>query len=399
MAQARMLIIAAQVSGACMLLIGASLSIRTFVALLNVDRGYNPSGVLTARLPLTESQYTPEGRYLTLDAVLSRLSGMPGITACSFTSELPLTAGGSTAAFTMKAPHSDSGIVTVQASPRIVSPRYFSAMGMRIIQGRGFMNSDTPTSQPVAIVNRSFAQRYLDGAALGATLPMGVGYQDPDVRATVVGVVDDVRYLSATASTQPEIYYSYLQLNSRVPTPVANLVVRTAGNPADFVPAIKAAVREADNGLAPDAIFTLEERLLRGLARPRLYAILLGGFAAFSVIIAGVGLFGTLSYIVAQRSRELALRMALGARKIDIVCQVLRQGMTVASTGMAAGLLGSLAFVRGIAAMLYGVTPHDNVTFLVVPVVLLLVALVACAAPALRASRVDPMRLLLKIQR
>jgi predicted permease len=392
--QARMLIMTAQVAVACMLLVGASLLARSFVALLNADRGYNPSGVLVARLSLPEPLYSPERRYGILSEILPRLAAAPGVAQASFTSELPLTSGGSTAALQMISPRADGGVITVQASPRIVSPQYFHAMGMRILQGRDFVDSDTQTSLPVAIVNRSFARRYLGDAALGATLPMGVGYGDIDRNATIVGVVDDVRYLSPVEVTQPEIYYSYLQLNRRLVTPVLTLVLHAGGNPAEFVSTIRAALRQADNNLAPDAIFTLEERILRGLARPRLYAILLGGFAAFALIVAGVGLFGVLSYVVAQRSRELALRTALGARQIDLVKEVLRQGLAVAIAGLAVGLLGSVALTRSIAAMLYGVTPHDVITYLVVPPVLLSVAMLASLAPAVRAARIDPIRLL-----
>ncbi len=392
--RARMFIMAAQVAVACMLLVGASLLARSFVALLSADRGYNPSGVLTARLSLPEPLYTPERRFGILSEILDRLAAAPGVVRASFTSEMPLTAGGSTAALTMTSPSPDGGIITVQASPRVVSPGYFHTMGMRILQGRGFEDSDVQTSPPVAIVNRTFARRYLGNDALRATLPMGVGYQDADRNATIVGVVDDVRYLSPSDVTQPEIYYSYLQLNRRLVTPVLNLLLHTSGNPADSVSTIRTVLREVDGNLVPDSIFTMEERLLRGLARPRLYAILLGGFAVFALIVAGVGLFGVLSYVVAQRSRELAVRTALGARQIDIVKDVLRQGMAVAGLGLAAGLIGSFALTRSIAAMLYGITAHDAITYLVVPVILLLVALIACLAPALRAARVDPIRLL-----
>lgn len=392
--QARMLIMAAQVAVACVLLVGASLLARSFVALLKADRGYNPSGVLAVRLSLPEPLYTPERRYGLLNEIVGRLAAAPGVIQASFTSEMPLSAGGSTAALTMKSPHADGGIITVQASPRVVSPGYFRAVGMRILQGRGFEDSDMQTSPPVAIVNRVFARRYLADDALGAALPMGVGYQDTDRNATIVGIVDDVRHLSPADATQPEIYYSYLQLGHRLSTPVLNLVLRVAGNPAESATTVRTVLREVDTNLAPDSIFTMEERLLRGLAGPRLYAILLGGFAVFALIIAGVGLFGVLSYVVAQRSRELAVRTALGARQIDIIKEVLRQGMAVAGLGLAAGLLGSFVLTRFIAAMLYGVTAHDVATYLVVPVVLLLVALAACLAPALRAARIDPIRLL-----
>ncbi len=390
--RARMVIMAAQVSLSCILLVGGSLLTRSFVGLINVDRGYNPAAILTARLSLPEPLYTPERRYSILDDVLHRLRGEPGITFASFTSESPLTPGGSTAALTMKA--RQGGIIVVQASPRIVSPQYFSALGMRIVQGRSFADSDTETALPVAIVNRSFSRRYLDDAALGATLPMGVGYQNPGTEATIVGVVDDVRYMSSAESTHPEIYYSYLQMHRRVLPPVPTLMIRTSGNPEDFVSTLREAVHGADAGLAPDGISTMEKKILGYLARARLYAIVLSGFAAFSVIVAGVGLFGVLSYIVAQRSREIALRMALGAQKLDIMGQVLRQGLTVALIGLSAGMVVSFALAHLMAAMLNGVTPNDAVTYLAVPVVLISVALAACFAPALRAARVDPIRLL-----
>jgi hypothetical protein len=348
---------------------------------------------VTATLSLPGPAYTPERRYGILNEVLRRVTAEHGVACASFTSELPLTPGGSTAAVMMKVP--DRGIITVQASPRIVGPQYFSAMGMRILQGRGLADSDTQTAAPVAIINRSFAQKYLGDSAVGATLPMGVGYQDPmDSTATIIGLVDDVRYLSSAEPTHPEIYYSYLQLHRRVTAPVLTLVVRTDGNPADFGPTLRRVIREADRSLALDAVFPMQERMLRYLARPRLYAIVLGGFAAFSMTVAGVGLFGVLSYVVTQRSRELALRKALGAQQIDIIGQVLRQGIAVASFGLGAGLLGSMASARLIAAMLYGVTPHDSITFLTVSIVLLSVAVIACIAPALRAARVDPIQLL-----
>jgi ABC-type antimicrobial peptide transport system permease subunit len=153
-------------------------------------------------------------------------------------------------------------------------------------------------------------------------------------------------------------------------------------------------VREADAGLAPDAVRTLEERLMTTLARPRLYAVLLGGFAAFALAIAAVGLFGVLSYTVAQRSRELALRTALGARQVDIVSLVLRQGLAVTAAGLIAGVIGSLWLTRAIATQLYGVTTHDGVTYAVVPLVLAGVAALACFGPARRAARLDPLRVL-----
>jgi putative ABC transport system permease protein len=389
--RARILIMSGQVAIACVLLIGASLLGRSFLALLGADRGYDPSGVLTARVSMPEAIFKPERRYEIARQMLDRLSATPGVVEAAFTSELPLTAGGSTAAFTLQRP---SGPVPVQASPRVVTARTFSALGMRVIAGRGFSESDTESSPPVAVVNRAFANRYLQGDAVNARVPMGLGYMDPDSEATIVGVVDDVRYLASNDSTQPELYYSYRQLKGRLIVPVVTLLLRTSGDPAALSGALRAAVREADGSLVSESVMTMEDRMLVGLARPRLYTILLGGFAAFALAIAAVGLFGVLSYAVAQRSREIAVRTALGATPAQILGMVIRQGLTIAGAGILVGVAAAVALARSLATLLYGVTSHDTVTFVSVPLLLLAVTAIACFVPARRAARLDPLRVL-----
>jgi len=392
--RARMLIMAGQVAIACVLLVGASLLARSFVALMEADRGYEPAGVSTARVSLPSTMYTPQQSYAMVRQILDRLAASPMVAHAAFTSELPLNPGGSTSAFTMRSRQADGGTIWVQAAPRVVAPRYFAALGMRIVEGRGFADSDTEAAPPVVVVNRAFARRYLDDSPLDERLPMGLGYGDTQVDAAVVGVVDDVRYPTAGDTSQPEMYYSYRQLGGRLTVPVVTLIVRTSGDPAALAPVLRTVIRDADRGLVPDAVMTLEDRMMRSLARPRLYAVLLGTFAALAVAVAAVGLFGVLSYSVAQRSRELAVRSALGARRLDIVTLVLRQGLAVTIAGLVAGLLGSLALTRSIETLLYGVTTHDAVTYVVVPALLLLVAAVACLFPARDAARVDPWRAL-----
>jgi len=332
-ARARMLIMAGQIAIACILLVNALLLGRSFSALLSIDRGYNPSGVVIGRVSMPASTHTPARRFGVLSQVLQRLSQTPGVSSAGFTSELPLTPGGSTAAFTLRSRAGNDGIVQVQASPRIVSPRYFAAVGMRVTEGRGFSDDDTDTSAPVAVVNRAFARRYLGRQPIGATVPMGVGYQQEQEDATVIGVIDDARYLTAGNTTQPEIYYVFTQLGGGLPVSTVTLVARTTGDPAALMAPLRTAVRDADATLAAEAVTTLEDRMLRGLARPRLYAILLGGFAAFAVVVAAVGLFGVLSYTLAQRSRELAIRRALGATRVDIVRLVTGQSTGVTLAG------------------------------------------------------------------
>jgi len=324
-------------------------------------------------------------------SILDRATSITQATNVAFTSELPVTAGGSTAAFTLT---STNGVITAQASPRLVSAGAFAALGMRIVEGRGFSERDDETAPPVAIVNQAFARRYLGSAAVGATVPMGVGYQDPIVQATIVGVVDDIRYITSTTASMPELYYSYRQFNRQLPVPSVTFLVRTPGNPRALTADLRTAIREADVALVADAIATMEDRILTGLARPRLYLILFGGFAVVALIVVCVGLFAVLSQTVAQRSREIAVRAALGARPSDILGLMARQVLAITTAGLIVGVGAAAVLARSMSSFLYGVTPHDRLTYALVPLLIFGVATIASLGPALRASRVDPVRVL-----
>ncbi len=396
-AGARTLVMTTQIAIACMLLIAASLLGRSFLALVSADRGFDSSAVLSARLSMPLTTYpAPERRFAIVEHILHRLEAVPGVRDAAFTSELPLTPGGSTAAFDLKSPDAPGGVVQVQASPRIVSPRYFAAVGMHWRAGRAFTDQDTESSQPVVIVNDSFARRYLGRAPLGAKIPM-VAYGPPDgapLESTVIGIVEDVRYVNAVSDSQPELYYSHRQMAGRLPLQTVTLMMRTSGDFGGAAAALRSVVREADARLVAEAVMPLQQRLLTALARPRLYALLLGSFAAFALLIAAVGLFGMLSYAVSQRSRELAIRAALGARPGDLLRLVLRQGLSVSCAGLAIGMLASVWVMRLLSTQLYGVTPHDTTTFVIVPALLLVCGALACAMPARRAARLDPLRVL-----
>jgi putative ABC transport system permease protein len=203
--------------------------------------------------------------------------------------------------------------------------------------------------------------------------------------------VDDVAYVTGVEPPHPEIYFSYRQMNGRLKLPAVTLLLPPGGDTAALVAAVRMAVGRTDARLVPEGVMRIEDRILGALARPRLYAILLGAFASAALLIAAVGLVGVLSYVVAQRSRELALRAALGAQPRDLLRLVLRQGMTATSIGIIAGLGFAVAIIRSIRALLYGVTPYDRLTFVAVPVAVLLVAAAACAVPALRAARLHPL--------
>jgi len=389
-ARARLLIMTAQIAITAVLLIGGALLARSFLLLLTVDRGYDPSGVLTARLALPGSLYSPERRFVLVTELLEKLAAVPSVTAAAFTSELPLTAGGSTASFKLQSP-TDGSVVTVQASPRVVSPRALTALRLRLIAGRGFADTDTEAAEPVAVVNRAFAQKYLGGLVLDATIPMGVGYSNADRNARVIGIVENVRYVTTNDTALPEIYYSYRQLSRRLTVPGVTLIVRTSGEPAAMAAALRTAIGQADRTLVAASVATMDERILGSLGRPRLYAVILGGFASLSLLVSAVGLFGVLSYTVALRSRELAVRTALGARSRDIVLLIVRQGLTITIAGLGAGLLASFTLTPLMSGLLYGVAAHDRLTYAIVSLVLIGIAAAACVGPAHRAIRINPL--------
>jgi ABC-type antimicrobial peptide transport system permease subunit len=203
-----------------------------------------------------------------------------------------------------------------------------------------------------------------------------------------------VRMRGATDPPQPEMFVSYRQVTSRVDAAEPTLVVRTAGDPAALIPTLKDIVRTEDASVALESIATMEQRLFGSLARPYLYAVLLGVFAFFALVIAGVGLFGVLSYTVALRSREIAVRSALGARRWDIIRLVVSQGLAVTGFGLLVGLLASAALGRSMATFLFGVTAYDLPTYTGVSALLLIVAAVACYVPARRAATLDPLKVL-----
>ena len=384
-------VMAAQVAIACLLLVGAALLGRSFLALMHADRGYDPANMLTARIDLPR-RYTGDDRVAFADAVAARLRGAPGVLNAAAGNALPLLSLGGNFAFQMPSP-SDPGIkVQVQTATRLVSPEYFAAMRLRLMAGRLLLDSDGLTTRPVIVVDRSFAKRYLGDHAVGARVPISFG--DGRFDADVVGVVDDMRQADVTDAPIAEVFISYRQMPTRLLNGPVMFVVRTAGDPMTQVAAMRTAVREQDPTVPIDSIMTMEERVATSLAKPRLYALLLAGFAVAALAIAGVGLFGVLSYSVAQRSREIGVRTALGAQVRDIVALVLRQAIAVAAAGVAAGLWAAFVLTRYLSSFLYGVERSDWVSYAIVGGVVALVAAVACIVPARRAASVDPLTVL-----
>jgi len=392
-ARIRTLIMAGQVAVACLLLVGASLLGRSFVALINADRGYDPSNLLTARLSLPAA-YSMERRVQVLEGIAGRLRGVAGVRDVAYGNALPLLTAGGFRAFKMRPPSDPSTEVDVNAIERVVSPGYFGALGLRLSAGRTLSDTDTMTAPPVIVVNRSFAARYLGASPLGAMVPnLGMCRGNGD-RWQVVGVVEDMRQGSVTDTPQAELFLPFRQTGCTSAAADPIVIVRSSGDPVPYASILRDLVKQEAPALALDSVMTMDDRVMTSLARPRTYALLLAGFAAFALAIAGVGLFGVLSYSVAQRTREIGVRTALGAQARDIVRLILREGLGMTALGVVTGLLMSAAAARSLSTFLFGVTAFDATSFLVVPLVLAVVAVAACLAPARRAARVDPLQAL-----
>jgi predicted permease len=396
----RGLIMIGQIAVACVMLVSAMLLGRSFIALLHVDRGYDPVNLLTTQVPLSPN-YPVERRLALMESLVERLKQLPGVTHAAASNSLPFLSMGGFSAFNMPSLKTPGTQVEVQALQRIVTPGYFDVLRIRVVNGRALNDRDTATSQPIVVVNRSFATTYLGEPAVGARIPApkgGAGFfrlQDQAASWEVVGVVEDVRQDSVDGPRQPEIFASFRQVQQaslRSFNPI--LVVRTASDPAALAPALRRIVREAEPTVALDSVLTLEDRMLTNLAKPRLYAVVLVVFAACAIVIAGVGLFGVLAYNVAQRGREIGVRSALGARPADIVLLVVRQAGVIALAATTIGLWLAYASARWLSAFLFGVQPHDPVSFVLVGAVVIAVSAIACIVPARRAARVDPLSVL-----
>jgi len=392
-ARIRTLIMAGQVAVACLLLVGASLLGRSFIALMNADRGYDPSHLLTARLSLPAA-YSMERRAQVLDGIVGRLRSVAGVREVAYGNALPLLSAGGFRAFKMRPASDPSTEIDVNTIERVVSPGYFAALGLRLSSGRTLSETDTITAPQVIVVNRSFAAKYLGASPLGAMVPnLGMCRGNGD-RWHVVGVVEDMRQGAVTDTPQAELFLPFRQTGctNAVSDPI--LIVRTSGDPVPHTATLRDLVKQEAPTLALDSVMTMDDRVMTSLSRPRTYALLLAGFAAFALAIAGVGLFGVLSYSVAQRTREIGVRTALGAQARDIVRMIFREGLGLTSVGVVTGLLMSAAAARSLSTLLFGVTAFDITSFVLVPLILAAVAVAACLVPARRAARVDPLQAL-----
>jgi putative ABC transport system permease protein len=371
-----------EVALALVLLIGAGLLIRSFVNLLDVDPGYRAENLLTARLALPPRYRDNAQRVQFYEQVLHRLAAMPGVVSVGATSHLPLTGYNMGSTLRVESRPPQPGEQEPSAPVARVNPDYFHTMGISLRAGRLLNDSDTPEAPGVALLSEMLARRlFPDEDPLGKRLAVG------GLDTTVIGVVGDIRYTGLDGEIEQAVYLSYRQL----PRAGMALVLRGTVEPSSLAPALRQAVHEVDPALPVYEVMTMDERLSNSVAARRFNLLLLGGFAALALLLAGVGVYGVISYVVTQRTQEVGIRMALGAQSKDVLRLFIRQGMALVLFGVGLGLLGAFALTRVMTSLLFGVSANDPLTFAGVALLLSLIALLACYLPARRAVRIDPL--------
>jgi putative ABC transport system permease protein len=374
------------------LLIGAGLLLKSFWRVLQVDPGFNPDNVLTMQVSLPSSQYPDSNRRITFYRQLfERLRSVPGVESTGMINNLPL--GGvdlNATIFIAGRPVDQAGY----GSFRVIGPDYFRVMNIPLIKGRYFTEQDNESAEPVALISQLVAETTFKGedpigkrAISTNDISRREEIDHPDRWPKIVGVVGDVKHFGPEGKTTGTIYVCYAQRPMRIGD--MTLVVRSKGAAANPTAAIRQEVAALDKNL-PMTFEGMDQVFSRSTANRRYNVLLLGTFAALALLLAAIGIYGVISYAVSESTRELGIRMALGAQKLDVMKLVVAQGMTLALAGVVIGAAGSFAVTRWMTSLLYGVTATDPLIFAGVSLLLLVTALIACYVPARRAVRVDP---------
>ena len=368
---------------AVVLLVGAGLLIRSLVHLQNVSPGFDANNVLTMRINLPEEKYaSPEKPRSFFEQLETRINGLPGVESVGMISELPLTGQLNDMPYTVEGRPPASRDQGFDDDFRRVNTQYFQAMHIPLLRGRNFTKQEVATSAKVVVISDLLAKQvFPNEESIGHRLVMGMSGQPFEI----IGVVGDIRHSALESQPAPAMY---------MPTqegPSTNLVIRAQGDPANLATAVRREVKAIDPDQPVAAVKTMDEWLTTSVSAPRYRTSLLGLFALVALILASTGIYGVMSYSVAQRTHEIGVRMALGAGRFHVLKLVVRQGMGLVGIGVACGLLGAVALTRVLSSLLFQVTPKDPLTFTAVAVFLTLVALVACYIPARRATKVDPL--------
>jgi predicted permease len=382
-------LVVAQVALSLLLLICAGLFLRSLRNASSIDPGFDADNLLALSMDLRLQGYDETRERNFTDQLLERVRALPGVVSASLTDRLPLDLDGAWRGVTIEGytpqPGESTGI-----NSSFVAPGYFETLRIPLLRGRTFQRQDGANAPGVALVNESFARRYWPGQSpLGKRIQMGAvrsGVNDAPY-LTVIGIVKDGKYVSLGEEAAPFIYFNMAQNVGLSPT----LVVRTQGDPLNSLAAVRGEVAALDKNLPLYDVKTMRQHLGLALLPARLAGSVLGVFGMMALALAAAGIYGVMAYSVAQRTREIGIRMALGANARDVLRLVTRQGMTLVAIGMAIGLTSALALTQLLKSLLLGVSSTDPLTFAVIALLLIAVALLACWIPARRATKVDPM--------
>ncbi len=388
----RSALIVAEVALSLMLVIGAGVMLRSFLRLQQVDKGFDPTQRLTFDVVLPAARFpdAPQMRAFATE-LTERLRHQPGVETAGVTSVLPLGGNDFADGYFVEgytAPHAGDPAI---AGMRAVSPDYFKAMGIRVAKGRTFTDADREGTQPVAVVNETFVHRYIPTRD-----PIGTRFNGgPDTPwITIVGVVADVKHRSLDEPTRPEAFFPYPQMSDRVVSRWMRgffFVIRTAVEPTTIGPAIRAEVRSQDPQLPVQDLKTMDAVVADSIAAPRFRTLLISAFGLTAILLAAVGIFGVISYLVSQRTREIGIRIALGAQPRDVRRVVMGRAITLTTVGLAIGLTAAWLLSSSLTKVLFEISPTDPLTLFVSATLLLAIATLASYLPARRATRIDPM--------
>ncbi len=384
----RSLLVVSEIALSLVLLIGAGLMIKSFVRLRSVNPGFNPESVLvmTADLPMT-TQQTPQQLHVYHDEVLAKMAGMPGVIAAGAINWLPFDMpliGGDY--------YAEGNRAHFNVTKSGVTPDYFRAMSIPLLRGRTFEPRDTDSSTPVAVIGKSVAKSsWGDEDPIGKRITLE-DHPKPKDWLTVVGVVDDVKQRElAEKSPLPVVYQPLSQVTRTFFLFHVAYVVRATGNPSLLAGMMKTRFREVNHEQPIQMIAPLDDLIAATIAQPRFYSRMLGSFSALALLLASLGIYGVFAYSVTQRTREIGIRVALGAQSGDIFRSVMLRSAVLVSIGVSIGIAGALAVTRVLKTLLFEVTPTDLPTYAGVSALLFFVALLASYVPARRATTVDPM--------
>ena len=387
----RSIFVVSEIALAVVLLAGAGLLVKSFINLQQIDRGFNADNVLTMVLRLSDSKYSQDPQIVNFfHDVLEHTRALPGVRAAGIVNYLPFYGGlGSATGFTVIGRPAPPPGQEPSTNVRVADNGYFEAFGIPILRGRNFSSSEVTQPKRVVLINEVFARKYFPGEdPIGKTVDV-VMFDQP-TPTEIVGVVGNVRYESLIDDYEPYVYFAHPDLTYSFMT----LVIRTDGDPAALAPAVQREIRALDPNQPVSDVRTMNQVMSETVSRARFNTLLLGLFAALATVLSAVGIFGVMNYSVALRTKEIGLRLAIGAQPRQVLLLVLKQGLSLTVIGVILGLAAAFALTRLLSGLLFGVAAVDVGTFAMMSLLLVLVSIAACYLPARRAMKIDPLRAL-----